>query len=200
MTLIIENPNAEDERTTRTPGSPWRLTVSGYVIWSSTSWGDRPVQSVKTITWLSLRSGIASIGVVRSAQYPQAPTSRKAPTTRKRLRSETSTNQLITHEPLSRRRTDSATDDFSVERTDYELGGEGRGSRRKFGDSKGDARDVLTRRGEQHDDEREDRLFRWCLRGIGSRTAGRFAHAAHRSATAERHRDGAGKYPQYGDQ
>src|SRR5438128_10682038 len=32
MTLIIENPNDEDERTTRTPGNPWRLTVSGYVI------------------------------------------------------------------------------------------------------------------------------------------------------------------------
>jgi hypothetical protein len=31
ITLIIEKPNADDERTTRTPGSPWRLTVSGYV-------------------------------------------------------------------------------------------------------------------------------------------------------------------------
>jgi hypothetical protein len=68
MTLIIENPKAEEERTTRTPGRPWRLTVSGYVIWSSTSCGERPVQSVKTMTWLSLRSGIASIGVVSSAQ------------------------------------------------------------------------------------------------------------------------------------
>ena len=68
MTLIIENPKADDERTTLTPGRPCRLTVSGYVIWSSTSCGERPVQSVKTMTWLSLRSGIASIGVVSSAQ------------------------------------------------------------------------------------------------------------------------------------
>src|SRR5438445_9261377 len=71
MTLIIEKPNADAERTTRTPGSPCRLTVNGYVIWSSTSCGDRPDQSENTITWLSERSGIASIGVVRSAQYPQ---------------------------------------------------------------------------------------------------------------------------------
>src|SRR5438445_358072 len=46
MTLIIENPKAEDERTTRTPGSPCKLTVRGYVTWSSTSCGERPVQSV----------------------------------------------------------------------------------------------------------------------------------------------------------
>jgi hypothetical protein len=50
ITLIIEKPKAGEERTTRTPGRPCRLTVSGYVIWSSTSWGERPAQSVKTIT------------------------------------------------------------------------------------------------------------------------------------------------------
>ncbi len=44
--LIIEKPNAEDERTSLTPASPWRLTVRGYVIWSSTSCGLRPAQSV----------------------------------------------------------------------------------------------------------------------------------------------------------
>src|SRR5437870_4900267 len=48
------------------------------------------------MTWLSLRSGMASIGVVSSAQYPQAPTSKKKPTTRKRLRSDVSMSQLIT--------------------------------------------------------------------------------------------------------
>jgi len=67
---------------------------------------------------------------------------------------------LITHEPLSRRRTDSATDDFSVERTDYELGGERRGSGRKLGDADRYVYDELSRRLRQHDDERKDRLFR----------------------------------------
>src|SRR5881409_637544 len=95
MTLIIEKPNADAERTTRTPGSPCRLTVNGYVIWSSTSCGDRPDQSVNTITWLSERSGIASIGVVRSAQYPHPPRRRKAAMTRTRFRRETSISQLI---------------------------------------------------------------------------------------------------------
>src|SRR2546427_9971137 len=95
MTLIIEKPNADAERTTRTPGSPCRLTVNGYVIWSSTSCGDRPDQSENTMTWLSERSGIASIGVVRSAQYPQAPISRKSAITMKRFRSATSISQLI---------------------------------------------------------------------------------------------------------
>src|SRR6266850_6881884 len=95
MTLIIEKPKAEEDRTTRTPGSPWRLTVSGYVIWSSTSWGERPGQSVNTMTWLSDRSGIASIGVVTTAQYPHPATSRKKAMTRKRLRIETPISQLI---------------------------------------------------------------------------------------------------------
>src|SRR5882672_11910405 len=95
ITLIIEKPNADEDRTTRTPGKPWRLTVSGYVIWSSTSCGDRPVQSVKTITWLSERSGIASIGVVSSAQYPQPPTSRKKATTRNRFRNDSSMSRSI---------------------------------------------------------------------------------------------------------
>ena len=71
MTLTIENPKAEADRTVRTCGRPCRLTVSGYVIWSSTSCGLRPAQSVKTMTWFSLRSGMASMGVRRRAQYPQ---------------------------------------------------------------------------------------------------------------------------------
>src|SRR5207253_10516239 len=50
-------------------------------------------------TWLSERSGIASIGVVSRAQYPQAPTSRKNAITRNRFRSDTSINQLIISAP-----------------------------------------------------------------------------------------------------
>src|SRR5262245_49850510 len=96
MTLIIENPNADEERTTRTPGRPCRLTVSGYVTWSSISCGERPGQSENTITWLSDRSGIASSGVVSKAQYPHAPSSAKTPTTRKRFRSDSSMSRLIT--------------------------------------------------------------------------------------------------------
>src|SRR6266853_1737506 len=95
MTLIIEKPKAEEDRTTRTPGKPCRLTVSGYVIWSSTSWGERPGQSVKTMTWLSDRSGIASIGVDSRAQYPHPATRMKPAMTRNRLRIETPISQLI---------------------------------------------------------------------------------------------------------
>src|SRR5256712_2062205 len=51
------------------------------------------------MTWLSLRSGIASIGVVSSAQYPQAPTSTNRPSTRKRFRSDASISQLTMSPP-----------------------------------------------------------------------------------------------------
>src|ERR1700719_313310 len=95
MTKIMENPKAEDERTTFTPGNPWRLTVRGYVIWSSTSCGLRPDQSVKTITWLSLRSGMASIGACSIAHIPQAAMPIQSVTTRNRLRSETSISRSI---------------------------------------------------------------------------------------------------------
>src|SRR5260370_16655027 len=95
MTKIIENPKADDERTTFTPGNPCRLTVSGYVIWSSTSCGLRPDQSVKTITWLSLRSGMASIGACSIAHSPQAAIPIQSVTTRNRLRSEISISRSI---------------------------------------------------------------------------------------------------------
>src|SRR6266481_5106592 len=95
MTKIIENPKAEEERTTLTPGNPWRLTVRGYVIWSSTSCGLRPDQSVKTITWLSLKSGRASIGARSIAHKPQPAIPIQSATTRKRLRSESSMSRSI---------------------------------------------------------------------------------------------------------
>src|SRR6266852_8800272 len=95
MTKIIENPKAEEERTTLTPGSPWRLTVRGYVIWSSTSCGLRPDQSVKTITWLSLKSGIASIGAWSIAHRPQPAIPIQSITTRNLLRSESSIMRSI---------------------------------------------------------------------------------------------------------
>src|SRR5260370_13438184 len=95
MTKIIENPKAEEERTTFTPGNPWRLTVRGYVIWSSTSCGLRPDQSVKTITWLSLRAGLASIGACSIAHSPQAAIPIQSVTTRNRLRSEISISRSI---------------------------------------------------------------------------------------------------------
>lgn len=57
---MLENPNIDVLRIVRTPGIPRSAVVSGYVIWSSMSCGDRPGQSVKTICWLSPMSGIAS--------------------------------------------------------------------------------------------------------------------------------------------
>src|SRR6266478_5271936 len=95
MTKIMENPKAEEERTSFTPGRPCRLTVRGYVIWSSTSCGLRPDQSVKTITWLSLKSGIASIGARSIAHRPQPAIPIQSITTRNLFRSESSIMRSI---------------------------------------------------------------------------------------------------------
>src|SRR3954469_8757615 len=91
----MENPNADCERTTRTPASPCRFTVSGYVTWSSTSCGLWPDQSVNTITWLSERSGMASIGVAVTAHQPHTASARYRVMTMKRFRSESSMKRLI---------------------------------------------------------------------------------------------------------
>src|SRR5712692_9200136 len=47
------------------------------------------------MTWLSERSGMASIGVVKSAQYPQPPSNAKNAMTRNRFRSDSPISQLI---------------------------------------------------------------------------------------------------------
>ena len=54
---------SEEERTALMPARPWSLRDRGYVTWSSISRGERPIQSVNTITWFSDKSGIASTGV-----------------------------------------------------------------------------------------------------------------------------------------
>ena len=46
---MLENPNMELLRIVFTLGIPSSAVVRGYVIWSSTSCGDRPIHSVKTI-------------------------------------------------------------------------------------------------------------------------------------------------------
>src|SRR6056297_580897 len=57
---MLENPNIEELRIVFTPGIPKREVVSGYVIWSSISCGERPCHLVKTICWFSPISGMAS--------------------------------------------------------------------------------------------------------------------------------------------
>src|SRR3954447_13191204 len=86
MIVIIEKLNSLDERITFTPASPWSRTDSGYVTWSSMSWGLRPIQSVNTITWFSDRSGMASTGVCRTAYSPHTATPTQARITSHRLR------------------------------------------------------------------------------------------------------------------
>ena len=54
--------------------------------WSSISCGLRPIQSVKTITWFSDRSGIASTGIVSMARTPATPSTSEARITSSRLR------------------------------------------------------------------------------------------------------------------
>ncbi len=82
MMVIIEKLNSLDDRTTFTPARPWRFTDSGYVTWSSISCGLRPIQSVKTITWFSERSGMASTGMVIRARAPANPSTSAARMTR----------------------------------------------------------------------------------------------------------------------
>ena len=67
MTKTIAKPKPDIERMVFTPGVPVRLVVSGYVTWLSTSCGERPGQSAKTMTCFSPMSGMASTGVFISA-------------------------------------------------------------------------------------------------------------------------------------
>ena len=143
--------------------------MSGYVTWSSTSCGERPDQSVNTITWLSERSGMASIGVVSSAQYPQAPTRKKTAITRKRFRIDSSINRLIT--PRSSAASPSA-------RTELCASGKRR-LRRKIGMW-------------LQNSEGEERLSH----DVGRHPAGCLAHRTHHGAAIERHRDGSGSDPE----
>src|SRR5881409_57380 len=204
MTLIIEKPNADAERTTRTPGSPCRLTVNGYVIWSSTSCGDRPDQSENTITWLSERSGMASIGVVKSAQYPQAPMNRKRAITMKRFRSATSISQLITcssrgrAQPCTLFRIDAYAYKRSSMRTDYELRGEESGSGRRI-------RQGPERAGKafwgprRHAGHRKEYVADGHVTGRAGRDSTRpLAHRAHPHAIIRRHGERGGQRP-HGD-
>ena len=61
-------------RTLSAPETPNSDTLSGYVIWSSMSLGERPGHGVSTITWFSPTSGIASIGAVRKQYHPRTTT------------------------------------------------------------------------------------------------------------------------------
>src|SRR5712691_6620267 len=152
------------------------------------------------MTWLSLRSGMASIGVVSSAQYPHAPTSKKKPTTRKRLRSDVSMSQLITcSDTPSPTGIRTPARRVPVMRTDYGLGGEGSRSGRKLDDTEDAARAGLRRRGHRRTDEQKH----WFALGDGDhRGAGatwRFTHAGHRGATSKGHGDRTGNEPDHGD-
>ncbi len=60
-------PNIETPRTSLTRGAASSAEAIGYVTWSSTRVGLRPIQSVNTMTWGSERSGIASTGTARIA-------------------------------------------------------------------------------------------------------------------------------------
>ena len=60
MTYTKLIPNIEKPRTSVTCGAATNDDTIGYVTWSSTSVGLRPIHSVKTITWGSDRSGMAS--------------------------------------------------------------------------------------------------------------------------------------------
>src|SRR2546428_4648699 len=166
------------------------------------------------MTWLSLRSGIASIGVVSSAQYPQAPTSTNRPSTRKRFRSDASISQLTISPPCEtlvvrqsarivrsaagRRETDACRESTLSTRTDYELRGVESGSGRRVGERERDARKIF-RRARRHDrDRREDHVAdRRARRETGRGAARAFAHRAHGHAVVRRHGQRCGEHPHH---
>src|SRR4051812_31589569 len=90
MMLIIEKFGSLDDRIAFTPASPCNCTDSGYVTCSSMSCGLRPIQSAKTITWFSDKSGMASTGVRSSAHTPQIATPAQTRITSQRFRTENS--------------------------------------------------------------------------------------------------------------
>src|SRR6516164_2660053 len=65
-------PNMLWPRTAVTFGAASRLETIGYVTWSSTRSGLRPIHSVNTTTCGSERSGIASTGTLRMASTAPA--------------------------------------------------------------------------------------------------------------------------------
>src|SRR5437016_1715987 len=79
-------PNIDSPRTNFTFGAAINTEEIGYVIWSSTRSGERPSQSVYTITCTSLRSGMASRGVRISAQMAAPMPKSVSRMTRKGLR------------------------------------------------------------------------------------------------------------------
>src|SRR5678816_277664 len=66
-------PNIDWPRTYFTRGAAISDDEIGYVIWSSTRSGLRPIHSVKMITCASDRSGIASSGARDSESHPHTP-------------------------------------------------------------------------------------------------------------------------------
>src|SRR5258706_5475425 len=73
-------------RTYCTPGTPRSAVTMGYVTWSSTMSGLRPIHSVETITWVSERSGMASSVVFGKARMPKPAATRIAARVRTRFR------------------------------------------------------------------------------------------------------------------
>ena len=76
----------DSPRTNFTLGAAMKRVEIGYVTWSSTRSGERPCQSVEMMTCVSLRSGIASSGVRRSAQIDAETARMPRMKTRKGLR------------------------------------------------------------------------------------------------------------------
>src|SRR6058998_1506429 len=96
-------------RTYCTPGTPRSAVTIGYVIWSSTISGLRPIHSVETITWVSERSGIASTGVFRNARTPKAAATRTATMVSARFRAHHAMRRsIIAPLPFLRRRLEPA--------------------------------------------------------------------------------------------
>src|SRR5438128_5545898 len=165
------------------------------------------------MTWLSLRSGIASIGVVSSAQYPQAPTSTNRPSTRKRFRSDTSISQLTMSPPCEtlvvrqsacaapdraarRHETDACHESTLSTRTDYELRGVENESGRRVSERERNAREIFGGARRHDRDGREDHVTdRRAGRETGRGAARALAHRAHGHAVVRRHGQRGGEHP-----
>src|SRR5258708_25298928 len=92
-TVTMESPILERDRTSSCFGIPMKASSSGQVTCCSTSPGAIPGASVTTTTWLFVRSGKASTGIVSIAYRPPAMRSDKPPSTIQRLARDLSINQ-----------------------------------------------------------------------------------------------------------
>src|ERR1700741_5134750 len=99
-TYTYEKPKSEMPRTVRTFGAPVIAVMIGYVTWSSMMSGLRSHRE-RMMTWVSLRSGVASSGRCIIDHAPQMQAAATNAKTRNLFRTEKPMTRLIILTPRS---------------------------------------------------------------------------------------------------